>query len=98
MNGSVGAVITLLLNAFEQSVILRVSYVICKASIQDPVAEWYRHWSRKSEILGSIPEWAHFSFSLYYSSTAKQLYIQIDILNMRLSWKKVLGTVGHIVL
>ncbi len=32
-NGSVGAVIILLLNAFEQSAILTVSYVICKASI-----------------------------------------------------------------
>ena len=30
-NGSVGAVIILLLNAFEQSAILTVSYVICKA-------------------------------------------------------------------
>ncbi len=32
-NDSVGAVIILLLNAFEQSAILTVSYVICKASI-----------------------------------------------------------------
>ncbi len=32
-NGSVGAVIILLLNAFEHSAILPVSYVICKASI-----------------------------------------------------------------
>ena len=30
-NDSVGAVIILLLNAFEQSAILTVSYVICKA-------------------------------------------------------------------
>ncbi len=33
-NVSVGAVIILLLNAFEQSAILTVSYVICKASIR----------------------------------------------------------------
>ncbi len=32
-NGSVGVVIILLLNAFEQSAILTVSYVTCKASI-----------------------------------------------------------------
>ena len=32
-NDSVGAVIILLLNAFEQSAIFTVSYVICKASI-----------------------------------------------------------------
>ncbi len=32
-NGSVGAVIVLLFNAFEQSTILTVSYIICKASI-----------------------------------------------------------------
>ncbi len=32
-NGSVGVVIILLLNAFEQSAILPVSYVTCKASI-----------------------------------------------------------------
>ena len=33
-NGSVRAVIILLLNAFEQSAILTVSYVICKASME----------------------------------------------------------------
>ncbi len=33
MNGSLGAVIIVLLNAFEHSAILTVSYVICKASI-----------------------------------------------------------------
>ncbi len=32
-NDIIGAVIILLLNAFEQSAILTVSYVICKASI-----------------------------------------------------------------
>ncbi len=32
-SGSVGVVIILLLNAFEQSAILTVSYVTCKASI-----------------------------------------------------------------
>ena len=34
---SVGAVIKLLLNAFEQSAILRVSYVIFKASIASAI-------------------------------------------------------------
>ncbi len=33
-NGSIGAVIILHLNAFEQSVILTISVVICKASIE----------------------------------------------------------------
>ncbi len=38
-NGSVGAVIILLLNAFEQSAILTASYVICKASILEKAPE-----------------------------------------------------------
>ncbi len=33
--------------------------------------EWLRRWSRKPEILGLIPGWAHFSFSLYYMTDDK---------------------------
>ena len=41
-------------------------------SIQAPVAERYRHWSRKPEIPGLIPGLAHFSFSLYYLPMVEQ--------------------------
>ena len=48
-----------------------------------PVAQWLRHWSRKPEIPGSIPGRAHFSFSLNYSPTAKQLKSNIYLYNSR---------------
>ncbi len=53
---------------------------VCLA-IQAPVAQWLRHWSRKPEIPGSIPGWAHFSFSLHYLPTAKQLKSIIYLYN-----------------
>ncbi len=37
-NSSVGAVTIILLNAFEQSAILTVPYVICKASINKAIS------------------------------------------------------------
>ena len=37
--------------------------VVC-LTMQAPVAQWLRHWSRKPEVPGSIPGQAHFSFSL----------------------------------
>ncbi len=42
-------------------------------TIQAPLAEWLRRWSRKPEILGPISGRAHFSFSLYYLPISKQL-------------------------
>ena len=42
-------------------------------TIEAPVAQWLRHWSRKPDILGSISGRVHFSYSLHYLPTAKQL-------------------------